>query len=222
MNRGDIRWQTLCPKENEEDARSVRTILPELYRVALDAFGKWLPAEAIESRTAEASLVMVLYQEERILGYAVNDLLTLAGKEVNYFASGFLRREMQGNGLYSEMNRLRVDLLPSDIIMTRTQNPIVYAQFRKLCEEKRYKFEPQGEVVREETLAIAQAYSPEVERSMIVRGVYWKRSLMDDTPTPRGDLEKRIWSNLNVKNGDAVIIVGRRKEDKRKNKKKNY
>ncbi len=211
MNQSDIRWQTLCPKEKEEDARSVRTILPELYGVALDAFGKWLPPEAIESRTAEASLVIVLYQKERIVGYAVNDLLTLVGKEVNYFASGFLRREMQGNGFYSEINRLRVDLLPSDIIMTRTQNPIVYAQFRKLCDEKGYVLEPQGEVVEGETLAIAQAYSPEVEKSMITRGVYWNRSLMDDTPTPRGELERRIWSDLNVKNGDAVIIIGEKR-----------
>ncbi len=203
-----LEWSILRPKENEEDAQSVRTILPNLYDVALDAFGKWLPAEAIESRTAEGSLVLVLYQEERIIGYAVNDLLSLAGREVNYFASGFLRREMQGNGLYSEMNRLRAELLPANVMMTRTQNPLVYAQFKKLCDEKKYRLEPQGRIVQKETLAIARAYSPEVEESMIVRGIYWNRSLMDDTPMPRGEMERRIWSNLTVEKGDALIIIG--------------
>ncbi len=206
-----LEWSILRPKENEEDAQRVRTILPNLYDVALDAFGKWLPAEAIESRTAEASLVLVLYQKGRIIGYAVNDLLSLAGKEVNYFASGFLRREMQGKGLYSEMNRLRAELLPANVMMTRTQNPLVYAQFRKLCDEKRYQLEPQERIVPEDTLAIARAYSPEVEESLIVRGVYWNRSLMDDTPMPKGEMERRIWSNLTVEKGDALIIIGERR-----------
>ncbi|MBI2102419.1 hypothetical protein HYT55_01150 [Candidatus Woesearchaeota archaeon] len=207
----NVKWNVLHPKEKRSDGEAVRRILPELYDVALDAFGKWLPKEAIEERTAEASLVVLLSQAERIVGYAVNDLLSLAGENVNYFASGFLRREYQGRGLYAELNRTRAALLPASIMMTRTQNPIVYAQFRKMCLNLGYVCDPERGEISKEALTLARAYSPEVEDSLIVRGVYWKRSLMTDTPPAQGELEKKIWSQLHVEKGDAVIIVGRRK-----------
>ena len=205
-----LEWSIFRPKDDRKDTKQVERILPELYDVALDAFGKWLPKEAIEERTVEASLVVLLSQAERIVGYAVNDLLSLAGHDVNYFASGFLRREYQGRGLYAELNRVRAALLPATVLMTRTQNPLVYAQFRKLCLNQGYACEPEEKKIPKEVLTIARAYSPEVEDSLIVRGVYWNRSLMNDTPLPKGDLERRIWSNVDVGRGDAVIIVGRK------------
>ncbi|MBI4152604.1 hypothetical protein HY495_02740 [Candidatus Woesearchaeota archaeon] len=203
-----LEWSIFRPKDDPKDAQLVERILPELYDVALNAFGKWLPKEAIEERTTKASLVVLLSQAERIVGYAVNDLLSLAGHDVNYFASGFLRREYQGRGLYAELNRARAALLPTKVMMTRTQNPVVYAQFRKLCLERGYACEPAGEQISPEALTIARTYSPAVEDSLIVRGVYWERSLMADTPPAKGELEKKIWSQLNVEKGDAVIIVG--------------
>mgnify|MGYP001609368968 FL=1 len=102
-----IRLEVLRPQENEADKHKTKELIDSFYDVALDAFSKWLPREAIESRTADASCVIALYKDNRVVAYAVNDLLTLAGHEVNYYASGFIRRELQGNGLYSYLNMLR-------------------------------------------------------------------------------------------------------------------
>jgi hypothetical protein len=53
---------------------------------------------------------------------------------------------------------------------------------------------------------IAKAYCPDSER-MIVRRIYFGRSLMDDTPLPIEE-EIGIWRNINIEKGDALILVG--------------
>ncbi len=203
-----IRLEVLRPQENEADKHKTKELIDSFYDVALDAFSKWLPREAIESRTADASCVIALYKDNRVVAYAVNDLLTLAGHEVNYYASGFIRRELQGNGLYSYLNMLRQQLLPADHVMTRTQNPIVYREFKKLCDKLRYTLDPKNGTVSNLAIELAREFTPEVESNMVVRGVYWNRSLMDDTPEPKSELEREVWKNINLNNGDAVILVG--------------
>lgn len=203
-----LKLEVLKPKANIEDSKKTVRLIDAFYDVALDAFGKWLPREAIESRTADASCVIAVYKEERIVAYAVNDLLDINGKKVNYYASGFIRRELQGNGLYNEMNILRYKYTLADIIMTRTQNPVVYREFKKLCCSLGYFLEPRGNEINTETLSLAKGFSSDVEENMVVRGVYWNRSLMNDTPKPQGELETKLWNNLNINNGDAMIIIG--------------
>ncbi|MBI4440796.1 hypothetical protein HY639_01385 [Candidatus Woesearchaeota archaeon] len=184
-------------------------LIKELYDVALDAFAKWLPHEAIDARTRHATFVLVLRDNtRRAVAYAVNEELELQGKKVNYFATALFRREVQRHGLYSELNDLRASLLPADVLMTRTQNPVVYRAFNRLCADRGYRVFPQAEKTPAEVIALAKEFCNEVTESLVVPGVYFNRSLMDDTPAPKTLLEQRLWSTLSVDKGDALVVVG--------------
>ncbi|MFH1174392.1 MAG: hypothetical protein V1725_04620 [archaeon] len=200
-----ISLEELSPKVQRKEF--LDGLIPELYAVAVDAFGKSLPYEAIDERTRTAEYLLLLKRQGRIIGYAVNDLLEIAGQRVNYYATALLRREIQQHGLYELLNEHRADALPASIVMTRTQNPVVYRSMQRLCVSRGYELHPNGKAVPEAMRAIARAYCG-ADEQLIARGVYFGRSLMDDTPLPKTEEERKVWSNIAVEKGDAVVIVG--------------
>ncbi len=200
--------EVIRPKKDRIPSEKMDFLIGELYDVALDSFAKYLPYEAINSRTRDSDYIIVLRDKiGKAVGYSVNELLYLDGIAVNYYATALLRRSIQRKGLYSILNELRYDSLPADAIMTRTQNPVIYRSFSRLCREKDCELHPNGVDIPKNVKMIAKAHSPDVDDNLVVRGVYFGRSLMDDTPKPKGE-EIKVWSNLDVNSGDAVILIG--------------
>lgn len=200
--------------KKDKEAAWLHSLVKEFYDVALDSFGKLLPYDAIDSRTRVSDLLFVLRDENgRTIGYAVNEKILLDGSDVNYFSSGFVRREIGKKGCYSLLNKVRIAILPTDVVMTRTQNPVVYRKFAEVARGFGYKVYPNGTAeMPMKVMQIAKEFSPNVSEELIVPEVYnfgeGGRSLMDDTPEPESELERRIWQNLRVDKGDAVIIAG--------------
>ena len=181
-------------------------LVRELNAISIDAFNKPTPPEETWERTVRVGRIYLLKDSGRIVGYATNALMELNGIGVNYFSSALLRREVQNKGLYGPLNRLRVETIDSDVIMTRTQNPLVVKGFLSLCEQLGMQGFPNGISPTERVMDIARAYSPNVDPDMVCKGVYG-RALMDNTPNPCKSIE-HICSKLDVDRGDGLILIG--------------
>ncbi len=225
-------------KEDKEE-QWLHNIIQKFYIVAVNSFGRWLPYSAIDSRTRVSDMILLLKDKMgEVVGYGVNEIRELNGVKVNCFSSGFVRRELQGEGIYCRMNDVRFEMLPTaEAILTRTQNPIVYRKFVELgrkhgfcmspCENAArdttgelahtYFYHPESNPLKITSTAreLALAYGPDMRDDMVVEGVYnfpeegiGGRALMYDTPRPSTEIERIIWGSLQIDKGDAVIIVG--------------
>lgn len=177
-----------------------------LNEITTEAFHKETPIEETRERTVCVDQIYLVKKDGAILGYATNDVLDLAGERVNYFSSAIFTDELKSNGMYSELNRLRVECNDCNTIMTRTQNPVVIHSFKNLCDKLDFEFFPGGEIIPKEILDIARDYSIDVDNHLICERVYG-RALMDKTPLPRPELQE-LYKRIDVDDGDAIILIG--------------
>lgn len=194
------------PKKEQE------VLVKELNSISVDAFNKATPIEETWERTVGVDCIFLIKEKEKIVGYATNDVMEISGKKVNYFSSALFRREIQSKGLYHEINKIRRDHIEGmDFLMTRTQNPMVYSGFKRLCEEGDREIFPNGKDTPDDVMGIAKGYSSIVNKHMVCEGVYG-RALMDDTPLPNAG-SASVFSHVNMSRGDGMILIGARKQN---------
>ncbi|MFH1589659.1 MAG: hypothetical protein ABIB43_03785 [archaeon] len=181
-------------------------LVKELNVLTAAIFNKATPIEETWERTVGVDIVYLIKNQDEIVGYTTNDLMKLNGRKMNYFSSAFIKRDLQDHGLYHEINNIRFNTHPTDVIMTRTQTPIVISGFKRLCDENGFTMFPSGGLVPPDIMNIARAYDPNVNFSLVCKGVYG-RALMDDTPEPRDDV-RSMFNMINVNNGDGMILIG--------------
>lgn len=191
--------------KNTESSALVR----ELNTLTALCFGKEVLLTETEERFVHSDVVQLLLKGEDVVGYAFNDRLRLASHPVNYFSSCFVHPDHRG-GVYVPFNHARYKEIPVDVVVTRTQNPRVYAGFARFCQEGGFILYPNatGEV-REESLAIASAFAPDCGHDQVCRGIYG-RELMADTPSARESIAQ-LFGSLVPKQGDAIVLVGIKK-----------
>lgn len=213
LRKNNLTVKRIHPNELTEPEKD--KLIDELFDVAVDAFGKTLPYEAINGRTRTADVVLTINNEQgRILGYAVNEHYLLNNMSVNYFNTALFRREIQGKGIYTPVNEYRTETIPgAKALLTRTQNPQVYQAMNKLSKSKNLELHPNGTAIPLEARLIVQDYDKEVDDHLVTRGIYFGRSLMDDTPRPTTPDHERLWSYINVDKGDAIYIVAMQRKE---------
>ncbi len=181
-------------------------LVKTLNAISIEAFDKATPMQETWERTILADRIYLVKQNEEIVGYATNDDLKLNGKIVNYFGSALFKRKIQLRGLYNLLNVIRLESEHDGIIMTRTQNPVVMHNFKKLCVENNYLFFPNKTASSDDIMRIAKEYSNTVDADFICKGVYG-RELMNETPKPIGKITD-LFTSLNLSEGDGLIMIG--------------
>ncbi|MBS3169803.1 hypothetical protein J4210_04925 [Candidatus Woesearchaeota archaeon] len=191
--------------KNTESSALVR----ELNTLTALCFGKEVPLAETEERFVHSDVVQLLLHGKEVVGYAFNDRLQLVGHPVNYFSSCFVHPFHRG-GVYVPFNHARYKEIPVDVVLTRTQNPRVYAGFARFCQEGDFVLYPNatGEV-GEESRAIANAFAPGCGDDQVCRGIYG-RELMADTPKADGSIAQ-LFESLVPEQGDAMVLVGIKK-----------
>jgi hypothetical protein len=203
------------PKKCESTAKTL--LVDQAYDVTIDAFGEtWLPKDAITERAGEADMLIAAYEHGRMIAYSAMDVIDVrlaAGNvcKVIYNASTMRRRELQNKGLGLTLLEQATDLLlgeigPEAILMARTQNPAYHRAWLQICAKNDRRPYPDGDRVPGSIREIASAFG-DVDDALVMRNVYWNRSLMPDTPRPREGLETALWNNIDVAAGDALMLV---------------
>ncbi|MBI2102947.1 hypothetical protein HYT55_03855 [Candidatus Woesearchaeota archaeon] len=183
-------------------------LVRELNHLTALCFGKEVPLVETEERFAQSDVVQLLLAGEEVVGYSFNDRLRLAGRDVNYFSSCFVHPDHRG-GVYVPFNRARYREIPEDVVVTRTQNPRIYAGFQRFCAEEGFRLFPDVKgMVSADSRAIAHAFAADCNQDQICRGIYG-RELMADTPRAYGSITS-LFENIRPEQGDAIVLVGMR------------
>ncbi len=192
-----------------EKSGSSSEVVQRLNHLTALCFGKDVPLKETEERFAHSDVIQLLMHGKCVVGYAFNDHLQLAGHDVNYFSSCFVHPEHRG-GVYVPFNRVRYKEIPTAVIATRTQNPRIYAGFKRFCEEEGFQLfpDPFGRVCTE-SLAVAQAFASDCSEDQICHSIYG-RELMANTPRAQGYIVS-LFETIKPECGDAMVLVGIKK-----------
>ena len=206
-------WDKLEVTRHRGKLPNEEVFVREVNRVTAEAFGFAVPLEETFDHLAESNLGHFVSVAEsghqRLIAYALNDLFNINHKDqlrVNYFSSAFILPEAQRDfALYKMLGTLRL-MRNEDMVMVRTQSPIVMTFFAWLCEFTRKRMithlnrsrPPQVDAAIEHKFGTTDMVHP---------GAYG-RCLTGEPIKPKTVLTRQLSEQIDVTAGDAIILVG--------------
>ncbi|NQT50265.1 hypothetical protein HQ571_06245 [Candidatus Kuenenbacteria bacterium] len=202
----------------------------EVNRITAASFGADVPIEETYDHLEEANLGHFVYMSKdgfpRLIAYALNETFEIdwfngvneRTATVNYFSSAFILPEIRKQfSLYKMLGSMRLTH-DEDIIMTRTQNPIVMSFFAWLCEFQGMRLLSPHRGTRPghhlpNAISVAIKYKFELENqfrwNMIFPDAYG-RCLTGQPIEAKTPFSEDITQQLDVLAGDAALLVGRK------------
>ncbi len=197
------RWPNLETRKSPE----VMDIIRKHYEVSKDGFGNDLGFDALVHRNRDADLwIHILDGEGNLIGFSINEGYRVDGKTINYFRITVFIKEIQARGIYPLLNELKVAIIPADIYLVRTQNPVVFKYFNHLCRDHGLAVSPTAKKIDSYAVNIARNLIPDIDALSVQRSVLEGEALIG-TPKPPKE-HKPIWERMDIHKGDVVVIVG--------------
>jgi hypothetical protein len=202
----------------------------EVNDVTAKSFGCNVPIQETEEHLTESNLGHFVYLKDngrpRLVAYALNDIFDCTfshGEEfkesttlkVNYFASAFIIPEIRRQfALYKLLGSARL-LNDEDVLMVRTQNPIVMSFFAWLCQFTGMelhcptRYPTNGRLPKNVTQTVSQKFGKMClwPKDLLFREVYG-RCLTGKPIEATTPFTKELTRRLAPYAGDAVVMVG--------------
>ena len=211
INQGfDI--EIIQPKKRWPDIETskspkVMEIIRQHHTVSKNGFGNDIGLDAIIHRNQNADLwIHILDENKNIIGFSINEEFEIEHKIVNYFRITILNKNIQKQGIYPLLNELKVAILPADIFLVRTQNPVVYKYFTQMCEQRGLMVSPTADFINPAAVDIVRWLIPEVDTYSVQHSVL-EGEVLVNTPKPLKE-HAPIWERMDIYNGDVVVILG--------------
>ena len=211
MNQGfDI--EIIQPKKRWPDIETrkspkVMEIIRQHHTVSKNGFGNDIGLDAFVHRNRNADLwIHILDENKNIIGFSINEGFEIEHKIVNYFRITILNKNIQKQGIYPLLNKLKVAVLPADIFLVRTQNPVVYKYFTQMCEQRGLMVSPTADFINPAAVDIVRWLIPEVDAYSVQHSVL-EGEVLVNTPQPPKE-HAPIWERMDIYNGDVVVILG--------------
>ena len=197
------RWPNIETRKSPE----VMDIIRQHHEVSKNGLGNDIGLDALVHRNRDADLwIHILDENKNIIGFSINEGYEVENKIVNYFRVTIFNKDIQKLGIYPLLNELKVTLLPADIYLVRTQNPVVYKYFSQMCAQRGLLVSPSANTINPAAVDIARWLIPEVDVYSIQRSAMDCEALVN-TPKPPKE-HAPIWDRMDISNGDMVIILG--------------
>ncbi|PIN76046.1 hypothetical protein COV18_01330 [Candidatus Woesearchaeota archaeon CG10_big_fil_rev_8_21_14_0_10_37_12] len=175
-------WE--LPPKDERPKPMMDLAITVCHSICEAAFEKPFPYEGIDGRNREADSTMIFSRDGTgFVAYTVNNRVDLEdGTCVNYMNTAMIVPSERGNGLYDLLNALRAKvILDAEVLITRTQNPRVFAGMRRLCDARGYKLHHGAAYSSRARKLVngvaARMEHPETDEYLVQRGVYLGREL---------------------------------------------
>ncbi len=206
-------WDKLEVVKHQGVLPNEETFVREVNQVTAEAFGFPVPLQETYDHLAESNLGHFVSVAEggqrRLIAYTLNDVFDIDNKgrlRINYFSSAFILPEARRDfALYRMLGTLRL-MRNEDMIMVRTQSPIVMTFFAWLCEFNRMRM----------LTHLSTSLPPEVSSAiqhkfgttdMVHPGAYG-RCLTGEPIKPKTMIARQLSKQIDVTAGDAIILVG--------------
>lgn len=205
----------ILPKNEWPDLKSnlspeAMAIIHEHHKVFKNASGNDFGLKYIIGASASADLwIHILDENKNIIGFSTNQIYKVDKLNVNFFRTTFFNKIIQGIGIHPFIQNLKLAVLPADIIIARTQHPLIYMNFKTLCVNHGMMFAPTVKTVSPEVIAIGNKLGLKIDKESICRAVIQGEVLVNAPTTPREIAS--LWDKMNFQNGDVLFIAGYKK-----------
>ncbi|MBT4371543.1 MAG: hypothetical protein HOD10_01950 [Candidatus Marinimicrobia bacterium] len=197
------RWPDIAVRKSPE----VMDIIRQHHAVSKNGLGNDIGLDAFVHRNRDADLwIHILDENKNIIGFSINEGYEVEKKIVNYFRVTIFNKDIQKLGIYPLLNELKVTILPADIFLVRTQNPVVYKYFTQMCEMRGLLVSPMANFINPAAVDIARWLIPEVDVYSVQHSALDGEALID-TPKPPTE-HAPIWDRMYISKGDMVVILG--------------
>ena len=185
-------------------------IINNHHEVFKDSSGNDFGLKFIIGASTSADLwVHILDEDKNIIGFSTNEYHHVSSGSVNYFRVTLLKKIIQRSGLYPFLQELRFNIFPSDFIISRTQHPVVYSAFKKLCNNHDMSISPRVGNVFSRSFKIAKEMGLDINDQSVIIGAI-RGEVLVETPSPPEDLIP-LWNQIDLKNGDVLVMIGYKK-----------
>ena len=185
-------------------------IINNHHEVFKDSSGNDFGLKFIIGASTSADLwVHILDEDKNIIGFSTNEYHHVSSGSVNYFRVTLLKKIIQRSGLYPFLQELRFNIFPSDLIISRTQHPVVYSTFKKLCNNHDMSISPTVGNVFSRSFKIAKEMGLDINDQSVIIGAI-RGEVLVETPSPPEDLIP-LWNQIDLKNGDVLVMIGYKK-----------
>ncbi|MEA1881111.1 MAG: hypothetical protein U9N31_01730 [Candidatus Marinimicrobia bacterium] len=204
--------ETIQPKKRWPDIETrnspeVMDIIRQHHTVSKNGLGNDIGLDAFVHRNRDADLwIHILNENKNMIGFSINEGYTVEKKIINYFRVTIFNKNIQKQGIYPLLNELKVAILPADMFLVRTQNPVVYKYFTQMCEQRGLMVSPTADFINPAAVDIARCLIPDVDAYSVQRSMIDGEALVG-TPKPPEE-HAPIWERMNIYDGDVVVILG--------------
>ena len=197
------RWPDIETRKLPE----VMDIIRQQHEVSKEGFGNDIGFEAIVHRNRDADLwIHIMDENGQLIGFSINEGYKVEDQSINYFRITVFYKNIQKQGIYPLLNELKVAIIPADIYLVRTQNPIVYKYFTQMCKQRVLIVSATATHIDPAALDIARHLIPGVDESSVQRSLLMGEALKG-TPNPPVE-SAPIWDRMDICSGDVVVIIG--------------
>ncbi|MEW5955927.1 MAG: hypothetical protein AB1626_05340, partial [Candidatus Micrarchaeota archaeon] len=133
---GDYSFALVRKPSNVFRGSEREKLVDELTDVARSAFGPHMTREDVAAHVLPVSSLLLIKKGGSVVGFSGTEVLTLNRKKFVYLTGSAIKREEQGQGLYSLERALSLLAAGTQakphFVGARTQNPLVYAFLAKI------------------------------------------------------------------------------------------
>jgi len=190
-------------------------IVKELVAIARDGFGTFMTEEDVRNHVLNVDFLHLIYVENTLVGFGSYDVFGYLDKKILYINGIVVKKSIQKRGLAIISLNSAINTNNPDILVARTQNPVIYHLISKYAQEiypnKDDKPGPLYELCVSvgEYVAISRLDMKKYNKELFFEEGTYSTALNDEIPIIRDsntiEVFKRL--NLNRERGDSIIIV---------------
>ena len=197
------KWAGIDLTQNDE----AMSIINRHHEVFKDSSGNDFGLKFIIGASTSADLwVHILDENKNIIGFSTNECHQVNSNSVNYFRVTLFKKIIQRSGIYPFVQELRYAIFPSDLIISRTQHPVVYNTFKELCSNHGMLISPTVNNVYPKAFEITKELGLDINPHSAIIGAI-RGEVLAKTPAPSEDLIP-LWNQIDLKNGDVLVMIG--------------
>ena len=110
-------------------------IVKELVAIARDGFGTFMTEEDVRNHVLNVDFLHLIYVENTLVGFGSYDVFGYLDKKILYINGIVVKKSIQKRGLAIISLNSAINTNNPDILVARTQNPVIYHLISKYAQE---------------------------------------------------------------------------------------
>lgn len=192
--------------------RERENLVDKLTEIARDGFGSDMGRDDVENHVLNVDMLYLMSVKGEMVGFSSYEFMAFKSKRVLYLSGVAVKIGFQKKGLFGRMNKKAIAKGGFELLVMRTQNPVIYGATEKMVKvlyPNREMMTPEDIKEVAVRIAIGKLKMQDFDRDTFVGRKTYGQSLYTTIPdyAPTKELFDRILK-LDYRSGDSVMLVG--------------